>query len=153
TVVEAGGVNNGTPGTPTASGLLTNNDASMPAGSFTAVTTPTASANHFGTYTMTDSGTWTYTLDNTNATVQALQNGQTLTDPFTVTPSDGSPQVITITIDGANDAAATSGTTTGSVTEAGGVNNAIPGTPTATGTLTDADVDNPVNTFTPANTS
>ena len=77
TVIEDGGVNNGTPGTPTASGLLVDNDVSTPAGSFMAVTTPAPSANHFGTYTMTDSGTWTYFLDNNNAAVQGLQIGQT----------------------------------------------------------------------------
>src|SRR5690348_3857273 len=94
------------------------------------------------------SGHWNYTLDNTNATVQALNVGQTLTDTFTVTTIDGTPQQVTITINGTNDAAIISGTTTGSVTEAGGVNNAITGTPTASGILTDTDVDNTPNIFT-----
>ena len=97
---------------------------------------------------MTAAGVWTYTLDNANSTVQALNAGDTLTDSFTVTTVDGTPQVVTITINGTNDAAIISGTTTGSVIEAGGVANAAPGTPTATGTLTDTDVDNPANTFT-----
>ena len=55
---------------------------------------------------------------------------------------------MTVTINGTNDAAVISGTSTGAVIEAGGVANAIPGTPTATGTLTDTDVDNAANTFT-----
>ena len=55
--------------------------------------------------------------------------------------------MVTITINGANDAAVISGTTSGTVIEAGGVNNGTPGTPTATGTLTDTDVDNLANTF------
>ena len=88
---------------------------------------------------------WIYTLDNANSTVQALNVGDTLTDTFTVTTIDGTAQVVTITITGANDAAVISGATTGSVIEAG----ATPGTPTATGTLTDTDVDNTPNTFTP----
>ena len=78
---------------------------------------------------------WTYTLDNSNAAVQALNAGDTLTDSFTVTTVDGTAQVVTITITGANDAAVISGDTTGDVTEAGGVNNGTPGTPTATGDL------------------
>ena len=41
---------------------------------------------------------WTYTLDNSNATVQALNVGQTLTDTFTATTVDGTAQLVTITI-------------------------------------------------------
>src|SRR6266478_2079189 len=94
---------------------------------------------------MTAAGVWTYTLDNANSAVQALNVGDTLTDTFTVTTVDGTAQVVTITINGTSDAAIISGTATGSVIEAGG---ATRGTPTATGTLTDTDVDNPPNTFT-----
>ena len=65
---------------------------------------------------------WTYTLDNSNAAVQALNAGGTLTDSFTVTTIDGTSQVVTITITGANDAAVISGDIIGTVTEAGGVN-------------------------------
>ena len=89
---------------------------------------------------MTADGVWTYTLDNANCTVQALNVGDTLTDTFTVTTVDGTPQVVTVTIHGTNDAAIISGTTTGSVIEA--AVSPTPGTPTATGTLTDTDVDN-----------
>ena len=60
---------------------------------------------------------------------------------------DGTAQVVTITINGTNDAAVITGTSSGTVVEAGGVANAIAGTPTATGTLTDTDVDNTANTF------
>src|SRR5437588_12953634 len=93
---------------------------------------------------MTGAGVWTYTIDNSNATVQALNNGGTLTDHITVKAADGTTQVVAITINGANDAATISGTITGAVTEAGGVSNGTPGTPTATGTLTDTDIDNPI---------
>ena len=34
---------------------------------------------------MTAAGVWTYTLDNANCAVQALNVGDTLTDTFTVT--------------------------------------------------------------------
>ena len=60
-----------------------------------------------------------------------------------MTTVDGTPQVVSITINGANDAAVITGTAAGAVTEAGGVGSGIPGTPTATGNLTSTDVDNP----------
>ena len=144
TAIEAGGVANATPGIPTATGVLTDIDVDNATNAFTAITSPTASAGGYGTFTITAAGVWTYTLNNTNSAVQALNVGNTLTDSFTVTTVDGTAQVVTITISGSNDAAIISGTATGSVIEAG---TASPGTPTATGTLTDADVDNPPNTF------
>ena len=147
-VIEAGGVANATPGTPTATGTLTDIDVDDPPNTFTAVATPTASAGGYGTFTITAAGVWTYTLNDANSAVQALNVGGTLTDTFTVTSVDGTPHVVTITINGSNDAAIISGAMTGSVIEAGGVANATPGTPIATGTLTDTDVDNAPNTFT-----
>ena len=129
---------------PTATGTLTASDVDNAPG-FTAVNCPTASDAGYGTFTMTTDGVWTYTLDNTNCTVQALNVCDTLTDCFTVTTIDGTPQVVTITINGANDAAVICGPATGSVTEAGACTY---GTPIATGTLTDTDVDNTPNTFT-----
>ena len=152
TVVEAGGVNNAILNTPTTSGTLTDADADNPANSFTPDAT-TLSDHGYGSFTMTAGGTWSYTLDNNNTTVQALNVGQTLTDTFTVDTVDGTAHQVTITIDGANDAAVISGQTTGDVTEAGGVNNSIPGVPTTTGLLTDSDIDNPANTFTPVSAS
>ncbi|MCS3758313.1 VCBS domain-containing protein [Bradyrhizobium centrosematis] len=147
-VIEAGGLANANPGTPTATGILTDTDVDTTANAFTAVASPTASAAGYGTFTMTAAGVWTYELDNVNAAVQALNTGETLTDTFTVTTLDGTAQVVTVTIHGTNDAAIVSGTTTGSVTEAGGIANATPGSPSATGTLSAADVDNAPNTFT-----
>ncbi len=147
-VTEAGGVNNDTPGTPIATGDLTSTDVDNPPDVWDAVTTSLRGASGYGSYTLTAGGAWTYTLDNSNATVQALNVGQTLTDTFTVTTVDGTSQLVTVTIDGANDAAVISGTTAGAVTEAGGVNNGIPGTPTATGDLTSTDVDNPTDAWT-----
>src|SRR4029077_5271214 len=101
----------------------------------------------YGSYTIDGSGHWVYSVDNSNSTVQALNNGQHLTDTFTVTTVDGTQQVITVTINGANDAAVIGGDVTGTALEAGGVSNGTPGSD-ATGTLTDTDVDNPANTFT-----
>jgi VCBS repeat-containing protein len=145
-VIEAGGsASSIIPGVPTATGTLTDTDVDNLANTF--LVASGASANNYGTYTMNATGTWVYTLNNTNAAVQALNVGQTLSDSFTVKTVDGTQQIVTIIINGTNDAAVIGGTVTGTVTEAGGVANALPGVPTVTGTLTDTDVDNPVNTF------
>ena len=69
-MIEAGGVANATPGT-TATGTLTATDVDNPPNAFTAVT----STGGFGTFTMTAAGVWTYTLDNANCAVQALNVG------------------------------------------------------------------------------
>ena len=94
-VTEAGGVANGTPGTPTATGDLNSTDVDNAADAWTAVATATASASGYGSYTLTAAGVWTYTLDNSNATVQALNVGGTLTDTFTATTVDGTAQLVT----------------------------------------------------------
>ena len=71
---------------------------------------------------------------------QALGNGDTLTETFTVKAADGTPATVTITINGSNDAAVISSSgTTGSVTEDTGVNGA--GNLVANGTLTVTDTD------------
>ena len=101
TVVEAGSANSG--GTPTATGSLTASDVDNAANTFQAVATATASASGYGTFTMTAGGAWTYSLDNNNADVAALNDGQSLNDSFTVRSEDGTAQVISIHIDGAND--------------------------------------------------
>ena len=94
-VVEAGGVSNAIPGTPTATGNLDATDVDDPADSWTVVGTPTASSNGYGSFTITAAGVWSYTLDNTNPTVQAVPAGGTLTDSFTVATIDGTEQVVT----------------------------------------------------------
>ena len=57
---------------------------------------------------------FTYTLNNTNTTVNALNNGGTLTDAISYTASDGSTQpstTLTVTIHGHTDFAVTADTT------------------------------------------
>ncbi len=46
-----------------------------------------------------------YALNNNNSAAQALHAGGTLTDTFTVTTVDGTAQLVTVTINGTNDAA------------------------------------------------
>ena len=73
-VVEAGGVANGTPGTPTDTGDLNSIDVDDPNDAWEVVSFPTAST--YGTFTIDAAGVWTYTLDNTNTAVQALNVGR-----------------------------------------------------------------------------
>jgi VCBS repeat-containing protein len=143
-VIEAAA---GAHGVPLASGTLTDTDVDDPANTFTAVSSPHASDHGYGSFTMTTDGHWTYTLDDGNLAVQALKACDTLTDTFTVTTIGGTPQVVTVTIQGSDDPAVVSGDTHGCVVEAGGVHNATHGVPTAIGLLTDTDVDDPSSTF------
>ena len=106
---------------------------------FTAVTAPASVSGSYGSLTITEDGAWTYSLDNSNATVNALIQDATLTDSLTIQAKDGTAGTITITITGVNDAAVF-GTTglTGAITE---------GTASTTGTVTSTDVDGTDNSF------
>src|SRR5688572_15479160 len=146
-VTEAGGVANGTAGTPTATGDLLATDVDNAADAFQAVAAGAATVNGYGSYELTAAGVWTYTLDDSHAAVQALNVGGTLNDSFTVLSADGTAQLVSITINGTNDAAVITGTSSGDVTEAGGVANGTAGTPTATGDLLATDVDNAADAF------
>jgi VCBS repeat-containing protein len=141
-VIEDGGVANGTPGTPTATGTLHDIDVDNTPNDTFQSASGVASDKGFGTYAMTAGGNWTYTLDNSNATVEALNNGETVNDTFSVQTADGTSQQVTITIHGTNDAAVITGTTSGLIVEAGGDNNSIVNIPTLSATLVSTDVDN-----------
>ena len=52
---------------------------------------------------MNASGVWNYTLSNNNVAVNALDDGDFLSDSFTIHTADGTAQVIHISIVGAND--------------------------------------------------
>ena len=145
TATEAGGVNNGIPGSD-ASGDLNHTDVDNSDDTWQAVTNPTLGDNSYGSYTIDAAGNWTYVIDNSNTTVEALNVGDSLTDTFTVATEDGSSQQVTVTIDGANDSALITGDSTGTATEAGGINNDIPGSD-ASGNLNHTDVDNSDDTW------
>ena len=59
---------------------------------------------HFGTITLNADGTYSYRLDNDNATVKELTDGETLTEEFTYTYTDADGDIaegkVTITING-----------------------------------------------------
>jgi VCBS repeat-containing protein len=132
---------------PAASGTLTDTDVDDPANTFAAVSTPHASDHGYGTFTMTTDGHWIYTLDVANPAVLALKACDTATDTFTVTTIGGTPQTITVTIQGADDPSVVSGDTHGRVVEAGGVHNSDHGVSVAVGVLTAVDVDGPPDDF------
>ncbi len=145
-VVEAGGVNNGSSGTPTATGTLTAADVDDTDNLFVAVTAGTASGAGYGTFGIATDGNWSYTLDDSNSTVQALGAGVTLTDTFIATSTDGTTQTFTVTITGANDTpTVTAGDQSAQLVEAGGVANGTVGTASATIALTKGDLDGTAN--------
>ncbi|MEZ8651125.1 VCBS domain-containing protein [Vibrio splendidus] len=128
------------------SGILTVTDVDTGEAHFaTSSTGSTDIAGSFGTLHLTDTGSWTYDLDNTNPTVQALGKGSTATDTITVHSADGTPHQVTITVNGTNDAATVSSATV-AIYE---TDKAV----TTSGTLTSTDVDNPDNAFTPGSIS
>ncbi|ASY57959.1 cadherin-like domain-containing protein [Sinorhizobium sp. CCBAU 05631] len=77
--------------------------------------------------------------------VDSLSGGESIQDSFyySIRLSNGTLSYAKVTLDivGQNDAAAISGTSTGSVIEAGGTSNGDPGSATAAGTLNVCDVD------------
>jgi VCBS repeat-containing protein len=119
-------------GTLTASGTLTVSDADTGEALFA---TPASLAGTYGSFSFdAATGAWGYALDNAAASVQALADGQTVTDTLTIASLDGTAsQAITVSIAGINDAASITGSSTGAVAE--------DGTLTASGTLTVSDVD------------
>ena len=62
----------------------------------------------YGSYSIDANGNWSYNLDNSHTAVQALDTGNTLIDSFTVLTEDGTEQVVSITINGVDEAASTS---------------------------------------------
>ncbi len=91
----------------------------------------------YGSLTIDTAGNWSYAADNTQLSIQQIDAGESVSDVITVSTADGTTHDITITIDGAEDAAVVGGTTTGTVTE--------DGTLTANGALSISDVDTPDN--------
>ncbi len=162
TAVEAGGTNNGTAGTSPSGSVLTN-DTDVDAGDTKTVTGVMAGVQAlatgpvlspvngaFGSITIAADGSYTYTVDNTNAAVQALRtSANTLQDVFTYTMRDTAGSIstsqITITIQGSNDAPVAVVDTAIAV-EAGGTNNGTTGTnPTGNVLANDTDPDSVAN--------
>ncbi|SIQ87019.1 VCBS domain-containing protein [Aquipseudomonas alcaligenes] len=75
------------------------------------------SAGTYGTFSLNEQGQWSYALDNSKASVQALKTGDSVTDSFTVTSADGTTHQVTVTVTGKDDGALIGGADTASVTE------------------------------------
>ncbi|MBV1691089.1 VCBS domain-containing protein [Novosphingobium sp. G106] len=145
-VVEAGGVANGTAGDPTASGQLTVHDVDDGEAHFQV---PASLAGAYGTFAFdAATGVWGYTLANAQANVEGLYAGQVVHDLLTVKSFDGTAtQTIDVTVHGTNDSPVVSSgpaAALGEVTEAGNLDNGtvVAGTPGAGGQLASTDVDN-----------
>ncbi|WP_375196238.1 VCBS domain-containing protein [Sphingobium sp.] len=138
-------------------------DGPAAGGAVTAVAGGTVGGNAVGTYgtlVLNAAGGYTYTLNNGLTAVQNLDDGQTLTDSFTYTITDGdgdsTTAVLRITIQGTNDAPQV-GSGVAIVSEEGltGGNADTSGTPTDTtnsvtagGTITATDADGDAITMT-----
>lgn len=117
----------------TATGALTITDPDSGEDKFNTTVTPTV--GNLGNLTITETGSFNYTV--ANSSVQYLGAGQTQLDRFTVESVDGSAsQTIVVTINGINDTATITGTNTASLTESETLS-----TLTATGSLTVSDTD------------
>lgn len=94
-------------GTVTEDGTLTafgNLDVSDDDNGEAVFVAPASLAGSYGSFTFAaDTGAWSYQLSNSNASVQALNANQSLTDTLTVQSLDGTAHAITVTIAGADE--------------------------------------------------
>ena len=99
-------------------------------------------AGLYGTLDIDVDGNWIYTLNSAHPTVDALAEGEEITDTVTVTTADGTTHDITITVTGTNDTPAIEGasTLTDDITEQAGLTGDAT-VLTATGTIAFSDVD------------
>ena len=105
-----------TSGNLTAGATLTIADVDAGESSFQAQAS-TAGSNGLGTFTLTTAGVWTYTADNAQTAIQELGSTDFLTDSFTALSFDGTSQLVTVTINGTNDAPTITAPASASVTE------------------------------------
>ena len=88
----------------TATGTLTISDFDEGEAVFVAQIDTAGSAG-LGVFNIETDGAWNYAASNSNSTIQALGAGDAITDTFTAVSADGTTQVVTVTITGANDTA------------------------------------------------
>ena len=88
-------------------GVLSVSDADAGEGAFLAV--PATAGDH-GVFTFNAlDGQWSYDLDESDAAIQSLKTGETLTDILAIASADGTTADIVVTVNGANDAAVLAG--------------------------------------------
>ncbi|MFD1131970.1 Calx-beta domain-containing protein [Psychrobacter sanguinis] len=164
--IEAGGINNGSGSQDATGNVLTNDNPDQTdaivtdirvggvEGSGTAGTLGTALVGTYGTLTVNADGTYVYEVNDDDATVQALNDGDSLTESFNYTMTDGTGSdiaVLEIVIKGSNDCAIPTVTSV-TVSEEGLTefdpipdttgNNDTTDSAVATGSISFTDVDN-----------
>ncbi|MDD2989865.1 MAG: retention module-containing protein, partial [Zoogloea sp.] len=97
----SGTVKEDTPAQTTASGTLSIVD---PDAGEAAFQPQTNAVGTYGSFSVNAAGAWTYTIDNSLPVVQALKEGETRTESFTVRSVDGTATTVSLTILGTNDA-------------------------------------------------
>ncbi|MGU5874603.1 large RTX adhesin AhLap, partial [Aeromonas hydrophila] len=117
------------------SGVLTISDADQGQAKFVAGN-GTPSNGALGSLSITETGTWSYNVDNSK--VQYLGLGETRIESFTVQSVDGTTHTVTIIITGVNDGAVVAGDDLGAVTED---LNVVGGKLSDSGVLTISDAD------------
>ncbi|USE36989.1 VCBS domain-containing protein [Endozoicomonas sp. SCSIO W0465] len=96
---DSGSISEDSGGTLTVSGALSISDVDSGEAQFTAGTVN----GSYGDLTVDANGNWSYSADNSQPAIQALGNGDTLTDTLTVSSLDGTAHTVTITVNGSND--------------------------------------------------
>src|SRR5262245_33540682 len=125
----------GVPTAPTALAIPTGRSSELDVDSAATFVAQSGAARTYGTFSIDATGAWSYTLDDGNSAVQALNAGGTLHELVTVATADGTTRQIDVTINGANDAAVIAGPVPGSVIDKGGVANGTAALATAPRTL------------------
>ncbi|MBT9499568.1 MAG: VCBS domain-containing protein, partial [Zoogloea sp.] len=118
----------------TATGQLTATDVDSPA-----TFVPATTSGAYGNFSMAGNGTWTYSLNNTANQVQALKEGDTRIETFTVHSVDGTPHNVSVTVLGTNEIQ--------TVTNVGATGSEDPAAPIPV-TRSGADVDGTVTSLT-----
>lgn len=95
----------------------------------------------YGFFSISETGTWTYILDNSREVTKALASTETVQDTFTIETADGTTREFIVNIQGTNDAPSITGSFGGTVKEET--------TLSATGSLTVEDIDNGESFFNP----
>ncbi len=97
----SGTVKEDTPAQTSASGVLSIVDPDAGQAAFQAQTNTPGT---YGSFSITAGGNWIYTIDNSKPVVQALKEGETKTETFTVSSIDGTTSSVVITVVGTNEA-------------------------------------------------
>ncbi|MCL1069016.1 VCBS domain-containing protein, partial [Shewanella olleyana] len=102
----------------------------------------------FGILSINNLGHWTYTADNSQNSIQGLKTGDSVTDTVLVHSIDGTSQKVTVIINGTDDKAVITGTSTARLTEDKDVHSGISSQELRVdGALTVTDVDNGQSQF------